>query len=165
MPPATDRKPESEERPRLPGRLFCLGENMIEIVVEGPGRPPEALLRRYLAEPDDRTGPPERWRQGSLSTQVSSVLEAHARDPAVESGSELFVPEGDFRVFIRVAGDAYDVAATAAALGTPAYLVSAVGDCPASDFMVRWMRREGVRLDHCLRLPGRRVATHFLVRV
>lgn len=161
----TEPKQEAgRKRARLPGRLFCLGENMIELVVEGPGQPPEELLRRYLARPDDRTGPVEQWRPGSLSEQVSALLEEHGSDPAVTAGAEVRLCDGPFQVFVRVAGDAYDVAATAAALGTPAYLVSAVGDCPAGDFLVRWMEREGVRLDYCVRLPGTRVAVHFLVK-
>jgi len=148
----------------LTSRLFSLGENMIEILVEGEGEIPEALFARYLAETDRRSGPKEQWTSGTLSAQVSEVLTRHGETDAVRAGRELQLEDEGFQVYFRVAGDAYDVAVCAAALGTPAYLASAVGDCPASDFMWRWMEREGVHLDHCLRLPGQQVGSHFLVR-
>jgi len=150
--------------PPLPGRLFSLGENMIEILVEGAGEVPESLFGRYLARTDDRSGPKSAWQSGTLSADVSAWLRGHAAEQSVQRGAEVSFSEAGFTVFFRVAGDAYDVTAAAAALGTPAYLLSATGDCAASAFMRRWMLREGVHLDYCPHLPGKQVAAHFLVR-
>jgi 2-dehydro-3-deoxyphosphogluconate aldolase/(4S)-4-hydroxy-2-oxoglutarate aldolase len=143
-------------------RIWSFGECMIEILVEGEGDIPESLLARYIASIDDRSGPKSGWKGGSLCREVDDLLSR--RDQAVEAGEETVVEDGDFRVFIRLAGDAYDILPPAAELGSRAIFLSALGDCPSSRFMLNWFRREKVDVSHVSILPGEHVGAHFLAR-
>jgi 2-dehydro-3-deoxyphosphogluconate aldolase/(4S)-4-hydroxy-2-oxoglutarate aldolase len=143
-------------------RIWSFGECMIEILVEGEGDIPESFLARYIASIDDRSGPKSGWKGGSLCREVDELLSR--RGHAVEAGEETMVEDGDFRVFIRLAGDAYDILPPAAELGSRAIFLSAVGDCPSSRFMLNWFRREGVDASHVALLPDRHLGAHFLVR-
>jgi 2-dehydro-3-deoxyphosphogluconate aldolase/(4S)-4-hydroxy-2-oxoglutarate aldolase len=143
-------------------RIWSFGECMIEILVEGAGEIPESLLARYIAAIDDRSGAKSGWKGGSLCREVDQILSQ--RDQAVESGEEILAEDGEFRVFARLAGDAYDMLPPAAELGSCAVFLSAVGDCPSSRFMLNWFRREGVDASHVALLPDRHLGAHFLVR-